>query len=161
MEPFPDLSTLSTEEIDAIIAGLEREEDAVSYRRRMLHGRIDLLRKEYEERLRARLHKGETLSPLPERTLERPLFEGTGELPPDHELEPMPDLASTSDEELRALIHELEVEEDDVSMHRRSLQGRLDMLRAARAGSLDLDSLSEVLSTRRGGGPAPKDEPAP
>jgi len=40
------------------------------------------------------------------------------------------DLVSRSDEELKALIGELEAEERDVSRQRRILQGKLDILRA-------------------------------
>jgi hypothetical protein len=153
VEPFPDLSTLSEAEIDEMISELIQEEDAVSYRRRLLHGRIDLLRKEYEVRVKARLDEGVELPELQPKDLERPLFEGTGELPPPHDLGAMPDVATLSDDELRAMIHELEVEEDDVSYHRRTVQGRIDMLRAARAGQLDIESLSRVLSSHPPGPP--------
>lgn len=40
------------------------------------------------------------------------------------------DLVSQSDEELRALIAQLEAEERDISRQRRILQGKLDILRA-------------------------------
>jgi hypothetical protein len=40
------------------------------------------------------------------------------------------DLVSRSDEELRALIAQLEAEERDISRRRRILQGKLDILRA-------------------------------
>ncbi len=40
------------------------------------------------------------------------------------------DLVSRSDEELKALIGELEAEEREVSRQRRILQGKLDILRA-------------------------------
>jgi hypothetical protein len=40
------------------------------------------------------------------------------------------DLVSRSDEELKALIGELETEEREVSRQRRILQGKLDILRA-------------------------------
>jgi hypothetical protein len=150
LDPFPDLETLSDDEKDALIAGLEREEEAVSYRRRLLHGRIDLLRKEYEERVKLHLAEGRELPELAPSDLERPLFEGTGELPEDEGLEPMPDLTTLDDEALRAMIHELEVAEDDVSLHRREVQGRLDLLRAARRGEeLDVESLTRLLSAAR------------
>lgn len=150
MDPFPDLETLSDDEADALIAALEREEEAVSYRRRLLHGRIDLLRKEYEERVKLHLAEGRALPELAPSDLERPLFEGTGELSDDEGLGPMPDLTTVDDDALRAMIHELEVAEDDVSLHRRELQGRLDLLRAARRGEeLDVESLSRLLSAVR------------
>jgi len=40
------------------------------------------------------------------------------------------DLVSRSDDELRALIAELEAEEREISRRRRILQGKLDILRA-------------------------------
>lgn len=40
------------------------------------------------------------------------------------------DLVSRSDEDLRALIAELEIEEKDISRRRRVLQGKLDILHA-------------------------------
>jgi hypothetical protein len=52
MEPFPDLATLSDEDLKALIDELTREEHEVSYRRRVLHGKIDLLRAELVARLK-------------------------------------------------------------------------------------------------------------
>ena len=46
MEPFPDLASLSDEDLTAEIKKLTEEEQEVSYRRRLLHGRIDMLRAE-------------------------------------------------------------------------------------------------------------------
>jgi CO dehydrogenase/acetyl-CoA synthase alpha subunit len=52
MEPLPDLSTLSDEDLKKIIDELTSEEQEVSYRRRLLHGKIDILRAELVARLR-------------------------------------------------------------------------------------------------------------
>ena len=52
MEPFPDLQTLSDDDLKQLIDELTKEEQEVSYRRRILHGRIDLLRAELQARLR-------------------------------------------------------------------------------------------------------------
>jgi hypothetical protein len=46
VEPFPDLASLSDEDLTAEIKKLTEEEQEVSYRRRLLHGRIDMLRAE-------------------------------------------------------------------------------------------------------------------
>ena len=46
MEPFPDLSTLSDTELRDLIHDYERQENEVSYQRRLLHGKIGLLRAE-------------------------------------------------------------------------------------------------------------------
>ena len=51
-DPLPDLTTLSDDDLRAKVIGLEREEDDLSLRRRMLHGRIDILRAERERRRR-------------------------------------------------------------------------------------------------------------
>jgi RsiG-like len=51
MEPLPDLPTLSDEELKALIDDLTREEQEVSYRRRLLHGKVDILRAELVSRL--------------------------------------------------------------------------------------------------------------
>lgn len=51
MEPLPDLQTLSDEDLKALIDELAREEQDVSYRRRLLHGKIDILRAELVNRL--------------------------------------------------------------------------------------------------------------
>jgi hypothetical protein len=52
VEPFPDLAALSDDDLKELIDKLTREEQEVSYQRRMLHGKIDLLRAELQARLR-------------------------------------------------------------------------------------------------------------
>ena len=160
MELFPDLSTLSDPDLDRMLSALERQEDGISQRRRLLHGRIDILRAERVVRLKAKVEEGELTLPTPDVTvegLERPIFEGTGELPDAHEVEPMPDLTAITDDELRSMIGQLEHEEDDVSLERRVIHGRIDILRAERTrrrrgGEWDPDRLAEALSH---GTPAP------
>ena len=51
MEPLPDLAGLSDDELKNLIDELTREEQEVSYRRRILHGKIDILRAELVARL--------------------------------------------------------------------------------------------------------------
>ena len=51
MEPLPDLASLSDAELKGLIDDLTREEQEVSYRRRLLHGKIDILRAELVVRL--------------------------------------------------------------------------------------------------------------
>jgi hypothetical protein len=51
LEPFPDLGSLSDDGLKQLIDGLTKEELEVSYRRRILQGRIDLLRAELQARL--------------------------------------------------------------------------------------------------------------
>ena len=59
MEPLPDLSTLNDDDLRAMIRELEKEEDEISFRRRVLHGRIDILRAELVARLREQVSAGE------------------------------------------------------------------------------------------------------
>jgi hypothetical protein len=53
MEPLPDLATLTDEDLKKLIDDLTHEEHEVSYRRRLLHGKIDILRAELVARLQA------------------------------------------------------------------------------------------------------------
>ncbi|CAN5687645.1 MAG: hypothetical protein ACR2G9_05060 [Gaiellaceae bacterium] len=59
MEPHPDLTTLSDDGLRVMIRELEQEEDKISFERRMLHGRIDILRAELVARLREQVSAGE------------------------------------------------------------------------------------------------------
>lgn len=51
MEALPDLDTLSDDELRQLIRELVEEEHRVSYERRILHGKIDILRAELVARL--------------------------------------------------------------------------------------------------------------
>jgi hypothetical protein len=51
VEPLPDLATLSDADLKQLIADLTQEENQVSYQRRLLHGKIDILRAELVARL--------------------------------------------------------------------------------------------------------------
>ena len=52
MEPLPDLASLSDHDLKQLIEDLMKEENEVSYRRRLLHGKIDILRAELVARLK-------------------------------------------------------------------------------------------------------------
>ena len=67
MEPLPDLGSLSDDELKRLIDGLEHDEREVSYQRRLLHGKIDILRAE----LVARLQKSGGRSVLDHMDIER------------------------------------------------------------------------------------------
>ncbi len=56
-DTFPDLGALSDEELKGLIQSLTEEETEISYRRRILHGKIDILRAELVNRLRKK-HEG-------------------------------------------------------------------------------------------------------
>jgi len=72
-------------------------------------------------------------------------------------MEALPDLASLSDADLKGLIKQLEVEENEISYKRRLLHGKLDILRAelvarlqqkgeGELGQVDIDRLTEILA---------------
>ncbi len=60
MDTFPDLGALSDDELKEMIQKLTAEEQEVSYQRRILHGRIDILRAELVNRLRKKHTEGES-----------------------------------------------------------------------------------------------------
>ena len=84
VEPLPDLKSLSDGDLRDLIRRLVDEERDVSYRRRILHGKIDILRAELQARLKHQLG-GE--SPLYEVDVEK-LTEilAAKAPPPDEEL---------------------------------------------------------------------------
>ena len=59
METFPDLVSLSDVELKDLIKELTDEETEISYKRRILHGKIDILRAELVNRLRHKHDGGE------------------------------------------------------------------------------------------------------
>ena len=71
-------------------------------------------------------------------------------------MDPLPDLPTLSNDDLKALIEKLELEENEVSFRRRMLQGRIDILRAERTARLkgqgvsevDVEKLTDILSSR-------------
>ncbi len=59
MEPLPDFASLADEDLKELIEELEREESDISYRRRLIQGRIDILRAERTARLRKSINAGD------------------------------------------------------------------------------------------------------
>ena len=59
METFPDLGSLTDQELKDLIKEMTDEEMEVSYKRRILHGKIDILRAELVNRLRRKDESGE------------------------------------------------------------------------------------------------------
>ena len=59
-DTFPDLGALSDQELKQLIDDYTTEEQEVSYRRRILHGKIDILRAELVNRLRKKHQAGES-----------------------------------------------------------------------------------------------------
>ena len=104
MEAFPNLESLSDEELNQMIEDLRREENEISFERRKLQGQIDILR------------SGVAGSgKLDVSSLAKAL---TGKAPP----------ADIPEETARELA-ELEEQEKEISMRRRLLHGRIDLLR--------------------------------
>ncbi len=60
-ETFPDIGAMTDEELKALIDEYTKEERDVSYRRRILHGKIDILRAELVNRLRVSRESGDAL----------------------------------------------------------------------------------------------------
>lgn len=174
MEPLPDLATLSDDDLEQTLRRLKDEEEAISLRRRVLHGQIDLLRAERNARLRD-LVAGERAE-TPDASLVAATVVGDDDAPVSElelevhaEIEPLPDLSTLTTEELRILIRELDREEDRISLERRLLHGRIDILSAERLlrehaavepepSHVDVDRLKEILAkrllSRRGDEPA-------
>ena len=61
MENLPELSSLSDKELKAMIRELCSDEQELSFQRRILHGKIDILRAELVQRLSKKRGLGESL----------------------------------------------------------------------------------------------------
>ena len=61
METFPDLGALSDQELKDLIQELTGQEQQLSYERRILHGKIDILQAELVNRLRKKHEHGEAV----------------------------------------------------------------------------------------------------
>jgi len=133
MDALPALDTLTADDLEGLLRETEDAEERVSVRRRTLHEQIDVLRAARVDRLRNQVEAGTLdVTPAEDATFDRPIFHGTGDDPVDEQERPHADPSAFSDDELRARIMELEREEDDISLRRRMLHGRIDILRAER-----------------------------
>ena len=61
MDTFPDLGSLADQELKDLIQQLTQEEVEVSYRRRILHGKIDILLTQLVNRLRQKNENGKAM----------------------------------------------------------------------------------------------------
>src|SRR6201994_1608310 len=61
MDTFPDLGSLTDQELKDLIKQLTEEEMEISYRRRILHGKIDILPPGFGNRLRKKDEGGELI----------------------------------------------------------------------------------------------------
>jgi hypothetical protein len=153
VEAFPDLASISDDDIYRQLRALEDEEEQVSRRRRLLHGQIDVLRLERIGRLRD--DAADVARSIPPERVAEAVTESHDPVedfePSPDEPEPIPDPATLDDEALRTLLRSLEQEEGEISLHRRILHGRIDILRAeriarAQRGHVDLEQLKEILA---------------
>jgi hypothetical protein len=124
-DSWPDIDRLSDAERRRLLRDLERQERTISARRRRLHRKIDALRAELVRRIRT----GEIdVVTGPWRDRASRVFAGTGRLPEESSALPA-DLCTLSPATLRRLHGDLDREEDDVSLRRRVLHFRIDLLR--------------------------------
>jgi hypothetical protein len=61
MDTFPDLGSLTDQELKELIDQLTAEEMDISYKRRILHGKIDILRAELVNRKKKKHEGGEDI----------------------------------------------------------------------------------------------------
>jgi hypothetical protein len=61
METVPDLGSLTDQELKQLISKWTEQERKISYERRLLHGKIDILRAELVNRLRKKHEQGEAV----------------------------------------------------------------------------------------------------
>jgi hypothetical protein len=85
METFPDLGALADQELKDLIEELTNQEQEVSYQRRILHGKIDILRAELVNRLRRKREEGEAVISGADVQQLTDILAGKN-LPPDEEL---------------------------------------------------------------------------
>lgn len=58
-DTFPDMGSMNDQELKDLISQLTDEEREVSYRRRVLHGKIDIMRAELVNRLKVKRESGD------------------------------------------------------------------------------------------------------
>jgi hypothetical protein len=139
---------MSDTELKGLIGELATSEQDISYNRRILHGKIDLLRAELVNRLRARHDEGKeaiTDADVAKLTDLITAAAEEGETAPNQQLaegndadeakgalqmDSFPDLGTLTDPELKDLIRTLTDEEREISYQRRILHGKIDILRA-------------------------------
>jgi hypothetical protein len=84
-DTFPDLGSLSDKELKELIDSLTQEENEISYKRRVLHGKIDILRAELVNRLRQKREQGASLISGDDVSKLTQILAGRAETPPEDE----------------------------------------------------------------------------
>lgn len=166
MSPDSELTELGDEELRERLRGVRREEADVSYERRMLHGKIDVLRSEVRQRMNqgaggqgadsealesllgrltdVLVHKG---PPPIEAELHELGLEDEDETAPAPQVPPaeeLPAFDTLSDDDLGALVRALVHREREVSARRRELHGTLDRLKSEHVARLQRRYASEA-----------------
>lgn len=170
-----DIGSMSDAELKGLIGELATDEQDISYGRRILHGKIDLLRAELVNRLRARHDAGEeaitdadvakltdliTSAAEGDNTPGGQLADATRAAKSAAQSEAFPDLGALNDPELKELIRTLTDEEREISYQRRILHGKIDILRAELVNRMrtqrsegeatitgeDIEQLTEILA---------------
>jgi hypothetical protein len=150
-------SSFSNDELRDRIREVKRDEEQVSYERRMLHGRIDVVRSEILARVDRRTGVEHAPDDDPLQELVRRLSDAlthTGPPPIDEELErfgasdeladqpgddtleELPELPPLADAELTHLVRVLMAHEERTSARRQELHRELDKLRAEHVARL-------------------------
>ncbi len=156
MTGLADPKAMDDGQLRARIREIRDAEDAVSYERRMLHGRIDVLRSEILARIAGQSTEGASRSEAASKAslLDRltDVLSHKGPPPVDEELDrlgaddhgasitgdldELPDLNELSDDELAAYVHTLARRERVVSDRRQELHGEIEGLRAEHVARL-------------------------
>lgn len=174
-----DIGSMSDAELKSLIGELASTEQDISYGRRILHGKIDLLRAELVNRLRARHDAGAEsitdadVAKLTDLIAAAAEGEGSGaeladasdeEVTAPTQMDSFPDLGALDDPQLKEMIRTLTDEEREISYQRRILHGKIDILRAELVNRMrtqreegeatitgeDIEQLTEILSGRAG-----------
>lgn len=183
-----DIGSMSDTELKGLIGELAAGEQEISYNRRILHGKIDLLRAELVNRLRERHTAGtEAITDADVAKLTDLMTSGSSldsaELATgdevknsskkgDTKMDSFPDLGSLDDGQLKEVIRTLTEDEREISYKRRILHGKIDILRAELVNRMrmqreegeatitgeDIDQLTEILSGKAGKAPVEADE---
>lgn len=151
-----DPQAMDDEQLRSRIREIRSAEEAVSYERRMLHGRIDVLRSEILARIAGRSGEGasQTETAAHASLLDRltDVLSHKGPPPVDEELDrlgaddhrvsavgdvdELPELSGLSDDELAAYVHALSRRERIVSDRRQVLHQEIEGLRAEHVARL-------------------------
>jgi hypothetical protein len=151
----PEPGSMTDEELRARIREIRAEEEQVSYQRRLLHGRIDVVRSEILSRIGGRedrpagddaslaslldrltdvlVHKG---PPPIDQELERLGADDHGRVADVDVDEELPALEELSNDDLAGLVHGLARRERGVSDRRNELHAEIESLRAQHVARL-------------------------